>query len=121
MARKKTLSREEILRRLSVIDAELKSLPKVTAGNPIQAVKWQLVCERRRLNLRLAKLTATHTRADELKLINECGGRCAKCGDNGSPSIDHKIPISKGGSDGLDNLQVLCGKCNSRKGARYGE
>ena len=33
-------------------------------------------------------------------------------------TIDHIVPQSKGGHDGLDNLQLLCGFCNSTKGNR---
>ena len=31
-------------------------------------------------------------------------------------TVDHIVPQSKGGMDHLDNLQLLCGACNSKKG-----
>jgi 5-methylcytosine-specific restriction endonuclease McrA len=32
--------------------------------------------------------------------------------------IDHIVPLAKGGKNELDNLQLLCGKCNLKKGAK---
>jgi site-specific DNA-methyltransferase (adenine-specific) len=32
-------------------------------------------------------------------------------------TVDHIVPKSRGGTDHLDNLQLLCGACNSMKGA----
>lgn len=50
------------------------------------------------------------------------GYTCQNCGkympDGVGLHIDHIIPVSKGGKTMPSNLQVLCSKCNGRKGNR---
>ena len=49
------------------------------------------------------------------------GGNCAGCGEHFLPQhleVDHIISQSKGGTDHLDNLQLLCSHCNRVKGDR---
>ena len=45
---------------------------------------------------------------------------CAECGMTDKSRIwfqvDHIIPMNAGGKTTLDNLQILCRKCNGRKG-----
>ena len=36
-------------------------------------------------------------------------------------TVDHVVPRSKGGSDYIDNLQLLCVACNSMKGTQVQE
>lgn len=45
--------------------------------------------------------------------------KCVECGaskdDGATLHVDHKVPVSKGGTDELDNLQTLCSDCNLNK------
>lgn len=54
-----------------------------------------------------------------LDILNRFNGLCAYCGscpDN--ITMDHDIPISRGGSHTASNVVPACLKCNSSKGAR---
>jgi 5-methylcytosine-specific restriction endonuclease McrA len=44
------------------------------------------------------------------------GDNCLCCGKLRDVGIDHILPISHGGDNNIDNLQVLCRTCNSKKG-----
>jgi 5-methylcytosine-specific restriction endonuclease McrA len=44
-------------------------------------------------------------------------GRCRHCGGQYELQYDHIIPVTIGGAMTPENLQILCGPCNRRKGA----
>lgn len=60
-------------------------------------------------------------RTHKHQLFGRQEGRCAGC-EIVFPfrnfTIDHRVPRSAGGTDHIDNLQLLCGACNSTKGTR---
>ena len=54
-------------------------------------------------------------------LYGEQEGHCAGCGEHFEArhlEVDHIISRAKGGTDHVDNLQLLCGSCNRIKGNR---
>lgn len=46
------------------------------------------------------------------------GGRCTQCDCAFDLQYDHVIPFSLGGSSTVENLQLLCARCNQSKGGR---
>lgn len=50
------------------------------------------------------------------QLFEYYGNRCLRCNRTDLPlTVDHIVPLSVGGTHSMDNLQPLCGSCNSKK------
>lgn len=56
------------------------------------------------------------------RVFDRDGYRCQRCGASGANgaelTVDHIVPVSRGGTNDPSNLRTLCRSCNSRKGAR---
>jgi 5-methylcytosine-specific restriction endonuclease McrA len=47
-------------------------------------------------------------------------GLCQHCGTSTGPMhYDHVIPYSMGGDNSVENIQLLCRRCNAAKSNRY--
>lgn len=64
------------------------------------------------------KQSSSISKEDFAKLCKHWGNVCLSCGKKENLSMDHVIPISKGGLDEISNIQPLCISCNSRKGTK---
>ena len=69
----------------------------------------------RKLNFSNARKRGRHTKLEWLRMISFFQKRCVSCGKKCRITKDHIIPINKGGSDSIDNIQPLCKKCNKKK------
>lgn len=64
-----------------------------------------------------AKVEGKHSAQDIRDIFSEQEGLCAYCYDSLGDRFhrDHKIPLSRGGSNNRENICLACPKCNRRK------
>ena len=65
----------------------------------------------------------TFTKKDVQALYSAQGGLCFYCPTSleGGYHVDHKTPLSRGGSNNAENIALSCASCNLRKHARTAE
>lgn len=54
---------------------------------------------------------------DWMEILRSFNHRCAYCGKQGKMTIDHVLPLSRGGRHCIANLVPACTNCNHSKGA----
>lgn len=60
----------------------------------------------------------TFSKEERIEIRKKCAGKCACCGcklNKDNFTVDHVIPLSRGGTNDFDNLLPLCNKCNGNK------
>lgn len=67
--------------------------------------------------MQAAKSKGDRTKEQWISMLERFNNCCVKCGGDGVIQKDHIIPIYKGGSNSIDNLQPLCISCNTAKGS----
>ena len=110
------------LQTVAEILAVRSRLPKVRSGDLLQAYKAALAVRVRAI--RVMGLQSV-TLPQVLRLVVEAPTLCPVCSEdmkywasNRVPSLDHIIPVSKGGDNSWVNLRIICNRCNSKKGNR---
>lgn len=91
--------------------------------------EWKENCARRRIAINNGRVKGEVVRVHEIfarenYICALCGIKTSKSGGkyaNNYPTIDHIIPLSKGGQHIPGNLQCLCRKCNISKGSKNGQ
>jgi len=54
---------------------------------------------------------------EKRKMVKELGCECVYCGNRNyfALTIDHKVPFADGGSEDIENRQLVCAWCNQMK------
>lgn len=120
-----TVSTEkELDRALAYIKAmqALRPLPEVKADEA-----KSLPVERRVTNTSIESLPTPKPlaprreaipRAVQREVWQRDAGQCVECGTREKLCFDHIVPFSRGGSNTVRNVQLLCERCNCSKGNR---
>jgi 5-methylcytosine-specific restriction endonuclease McrA len=66
---------------------------------------------------RIANAEGRHTAADRKALLKQQNGRCGYCRKSIKTTwtVDHIQPLSRGGTNWISNIQLLCPSCNYSK------
>ena len=90
---------------------------KYISKNKDKVKGWKANHRRKIRNIKLLVI-GSHTNGEWELLKRQYGFMCPAC-KKSEPEIklteDHIIPLTKGGSDYIENIQPLCSRCNSKK------
>ena len=62
--------------------------------------------------------TGSITERDWQRALNRANGCCSYCGEKSKLTLDHVVPLSRGGTNTIGNVVPACQSCNSSKHAR---
>jgi len=64
---------------------------------------------------RQTRAGGSFTETEWVSLCKRYKYKCLGCGKHRKLTADHIMPVSKGGTSSIENIQPLCGPCNSKK------
>lgn len=86
--------------------------------NPEKSRKQAIVDSHKRRARTNASSTLGITQVDIDWMLKRDNYQCLACGVTNNLTVDHVIPIFRGGANDRTNIQTLCGVCNSSKGTK---
>lgn len=107
-----------------ILDTRMRAKQSVARMRVEQPEKYRLRGQIKSLSRRVHKLQASgkFTMAEWSKLKEEYDYTCLSC-KRREPEIkltvDHVIPLCRGGTHSIENIQPLCKSCNSIKGKKF--
>lgn len=86
--------------------------PEIAAEHIRQAVRVY----HRQVDVGFERGNSRHITQDVKTVVwQRDGGKCVQCGATDYLEFDHIIPVAKGGANGVENIQLLCRRCNAKK------
>ena len=105
---------------LSWVDKKTAMIPKVFVDELENEYGEYFDIESKNMRILVTEAVKRKAVSDTLKVKvwRRDGHTCQYCGESGGNlTIDHWIPVSKGGPHVIHNLLTSCMKCNEKKGA----
>jgi 5-methylcytosine-specific restriction endonuclease McrA len=129
-AKYKSTHREQVRKRMD--QWRLKNLDRLREYDrqrfpiryAIDPLPWLHRSRKRRAKIKSISLDGSFTKSEVNALLEKQKWRCAYCGISLyfiEQHIDHKTPISRGGSNYIENIAVTCASCNQSKHTKTAE
>lgn len=112
----------KLLNKSYVLEKQREWFKRKRIENP-ERFRWFVKDRRHRMRVATdgasdRNFSSVFTLKDWENIKDRFSRKCAHCNKHETEvklTVDHIIPISKGGKHSLDNVQPLCASCNSRK------
>lgn len=108
----------KLLTSLNMFHRKVKAVNKHTGKKVIPLNNYESIARSSLNRAKLIGLTEHFTAAQWEDLLLSSGKKCMACkktSDQVALTADHVIPLARGGSNTIDNIQVLCLDCNCKK------
>lgn len=97
-----------ILEKVDVLEFYDVSIRSVAESHPLPAVLRARFLLKHNKNLSVPM--------SKRNILLRDHGTCAYCGSKSNLTVDHVVPLSKGGPKAWENVVTACERCNSKKG-----